>query len=175
MNIIVRRAGRRDLEKLHALWRALRELEGKVDPRLELSKDGAEVTRHHREVILSDPRTGLFVAERGAELVGYLHMQIESGDPIYDPARYGRVVDLFVREDLRRQGIGSRLLAYGREWLASHGLAVYQVTIPVQLPDGQRFFERQGAQPLWVIQHAELPTRSGRPSASVADAGSDEA
>ena len=156
MSVLIRRAGRRDLERIQLLWQHLRELHAKVDPRLVASKDAAQIAHDHREVILADPRTVFFVAEEKGKLLGYLHAQIETNDPIYDPPRYGTIVDLVLREDRRNEGIGSRLLECCKEWFVSHGLSEYRVAVPMQQPDAQRFFSRAGAPPMMVIHRAEI-------------------
>ena len=156
MSVLVRRAGRRDLEPIQSLWQLLRELQAKLDPRFVLSKDAAQIVQEHREVILADPRTVFFVAEEMGKLLGYLHAQIDTNDPICDPPKYGTIVDLVLREDRRNEGIGSRLLECCKEWFVSHGLSEYRVAVPMQQPEAQRFFARAGAPPLMLIQRAEL-------------------
>ena len=156
MSVLVRRAGRRDLEPIQSLWQLLRELQAKLDPRFVLSKDAAQIVQEHREVILADPRTVFFVAEEKGKLLGYLHAQIDTNDPTCDPPKYGTIVDLVLREDRRNEGIGSRLLECCKEWFVSHGLSEYRVAVPMQQPEAQRFFARAGAPPLMLIQRAEL-------------------
>ena len=156
MNVIIRRGGRRDLEQIQGLWLALRELQAKTDARLVPSKDAAQIAREHREMILADPRTGFFVAEERSEILAFLHAQIEANDPNYDPPKLGRIVDVIVREDRRREGIGTRLLEYCKEWFDSHGLIKYRVTLSIHSPEAQRFFERHGVRALEVTHLAEL-------------------
>ena len=156
MSVLVRRGGRRDLEPIQGLWQSLRELQAKIDPRLTLTKDAAQLVREHREIILADPRTAFFVAEEKGKILAYLHAQIETNDPIYDPPRYGMVADLMVREDRRHEGIGPRLVEYCKEWFRSHGLTEYRVLVPAHHPEAKRFFARSGAPPLQVIHRAEL-------------------
>lgn len=156
MSVLIRRAGRRDLESIQVLWQSLREHQVKNDPRLTPSKDGAEIAREHREVILTDPRTGFFVAEEDGELIGFLHAQVDPNDPIYAPERFGTVVDLFVAEPARRRGVGSQLLDYCREWLDSHNLAELRVATPAGNDAARGFFEARGARPLTVLLAAPL-------------------
>ena len=156
MSVLVRRAGRRDLEPIQSLWQSLRELQSKADSRLTPTKDAAQVVRQHREVILADPRTAFFVAEEQGRILGYLHAQIETNDPIYDPQKYGMIVDLIVNEDRRREGIGTRLLEYCKEWFVSQGLSEYRISVPVQQPDAERFLERTGAPAFLATHRAEL-------------------
>jgi GNAT superfamily N-acetyltransferase len=156
MSALVRKAGRRDLEAIHALWRSLRDQVAKLDPRLTPSADADAVTREHREVILADPRTAFFVAEEQGEVIGYLHAQIDTNDPAYEPARYGTIVDLFVREQRRGEGTADALLEACLEWFRSHGLTEYRVDVPSLNRDAQAFFEKQGAEPLALTYLSRL-------------------
>jgi GNAT superfamily N-acetyltransferase len=145
VSVIVRTAGRRDLDAIHALWRELREEQAKADPRLALARESDVQAREHREVILADPRTRLLVAEEGGDVLGYLHAQVDQLDPVYARARVGRLVDVVVRPDHRRQGVGTRLLEGGRDWLRSLGLVEMRVSVPVFADGAERFFQRSGA------------------------------
>lgn len=157
MSILVRRAGRRDLKDIHGLWMRIRELEANADSRLAPAKNAAQIASEHREVILGDPRTAFFVAEDHGAVCGFLHARIEQNDPIYATERYGVIADLFVDEERRGDGIGTRLLNYCLEWFASHGLDSYRIDTPTELPLATRFFERSGAVRLSSRLSAPVP------------------
>jgi GNAT superfamily N-acetyltransferase len=156
MSVIVRRAGRRDLDAIHALWRALREAAAKADPRFALAGDADARVRDHREIILADPRTRFFVAEEQGFVLGYLHAQVDANDPEYETTRYGTIVDLIVREDRRREGIAKALLESAKEWLRSLGVKEYRAAIPAHSPEAALLFERDGAAPLSATYTAAL-------------------
>ena len=144
MAVLARRAGRRDLDAIQTRWLELRESEAKADARLGPSKNAAQIAREHREVVLADRRTAFFVAEDMGEIVGYLHAQIEQDDPSYATGNYGRVADLFVDLERRKQGIGRLLLRCAVEWFASHGTSEYRVSTPAAHPEARAFFQRAG-------------------------------
>ncbi len=148
MSVIVRRAGRRDLDAIHALWRALREAAAKADPRFALAGDADARVRDHREVILADPRTRFFVAEEQGRVLGYLHAQVDANSPEYETTRFGTIVDLIVREDRRREGVGLALVGACREWLHSVGVTELRVVVPAHAPEAAALLERDGATPL---------------------------
>ena len=156
MACIVRRAGRRDLEAIQSLWQRLRELQVKADSRLAPAAAAERLVAEHREVVLADPNTSFLVAEEQGEVLGFLHAQIEQGDPIYALERYGTIVDLFVLESRRGGGIGEQLLQSCLEWFRSLNLQEYRVSTPVHTPEAQRFLEKHGALPLFVVQAAPL-------------------
>lgn len=156
MACIVRRAGRRDLEAIQSLWELLRELQVKADSRLAPAAAAERLVAEHREVVLADPNTSFLVAEEQGEVLGFLHAQIEQGDPIYALERYGTIVDLFVLELRRGEGIGEQLLQSCLEWFRSLNLQEYRISTPVHTPEAQRFLEKHGALPLFVVQAAPL-------------------
>jgi GNAT superfamily N-acetyltransferase len=156
MACIVRRAGRRDLEAIQSLWERLRELQVKADSRLAPAAAAERLVAEHREVVLADPNTSFLVAEEQGEVLGFLHAQIEQGDPIYALERYGTIVDLFVLELRRGEGIGEQLLQSCLEWFRSLNLQEYRISTPVHTPEAQRFLEKHGALPLFVVQAAPL-------------------
>jgi len=146
MAVLVRRAGRRDLEAIHGLWQALRALEAKLDFGDRLAIRAEELVREHREMILADPRTAILVAEQQGRVLGYVHGQVETNDPVYLPERYGVIVDLIVCEGHRREKIGTRLFEACREWFVSRGIGELRLHVPVSAGDAQRFFEAVGHQ-----------------------------
>jgi GNAT superfamily N-acetyltransferase len=156
MACIVRRAGRRDLDAIQSLWELLRELQVKADSRLAPAAAAERLVAEHREVVLADPNTSFLVAEEQGEVLGFLHAQIEQGDPIYALERYGTIVDLFVLELRRGEGIGEQLLQSCLEWFRSLNLQEYRISTPVHTPEAQRFLEKHGALPLFVVQAAPL-------------------
>ncbi len=160
MSVIVRKAGRRDLQAIQELWQTLRELEAKIDPCFRTSRDGPQLVRQHRQMILADPRSAFLVAEEHGRILAYLHAEIESNDPVLEPARFGVVVDIIVREDRRREGIGGRLMDHCREWFASQAVGEFRAAVPVQHPVAERFFAAQQAVPRQVLYRAEVRVES---------------
>jgi GNAT superfamily N-acetyltransferase len=156
MGVLVRRAGRRDLDAIHGLWQELREIENKHGAGERLGIRAEELARDHRELILADPRTAILVAEEQGRVLGYAHAQVETNDPVYLPERYGVLVDLIVCEDRRRERIGTRLFEACREWLVSRGAGELRMHLPVSASEAQAFVESLGSQPRRVESRLAL-------------------
>ena len=163
MSVLCRRAGRRDLGSLQLLWCQARSYEHKVDAHFDITRDAESVAREHHELILSDPRSGFFVAEERGEVLGYLHAQIETGPLGSLPTRYGEVVDLIVFEGRRREGIARRLLEYCRDWFDGQGVDEFRVTLPVNSEPAHRLFGAEGARPRTVTYLSALRPAPERP------------
>lgn len=70
--------------------------------------------------VSASPNQGLFVAHRRKVLVGWAH--VHGVVPLH-AASHASVVSLFVRSELRGQGIGQALLRACREWAEANGYA----------------------------------------------------
>lgn len=65
---------------------------------------------------MANPAHAVFVAERGGEVVGYLHL--EEYDVLY-AGHMVNVLGIAVSSACRRQGVGRALLAAGEAWARS--------------------------------------------------------
>lgn len=70
------------------------------------------------QACLANPAHAIFVAERGGEVVGYLHL--EEYDVLY-AGHMVNVLGIAVSSACRRQGVGRALLAAGEAWARSQG------------------------------------------------------
>ncbi|UGT43552.1 GNAT family N-acetyltransferase [Nocardia yamanashiensis] len=89
-------------------------------------------------LVTADPATALFVAESGGELLGFTYLARQSD---------GRVLldNLHVRPDLKRGGIGGRLLRRALHWTATEfpGHPMYLEVLKDNHP-AIAFYERHG-------------------------------
>jgi ribosomal protein S18 acetylase RimI-like enzyme len=125
-------------------------------------------------------RRALLVAEEGEILVGYIELAIvERGwrvrTPLLDwmrfqllpsygskpdaallPFRYGLIRDIFVAPGQRREGLGTKLVQAGLEWLRGRGLDRAQAAIRENNPDGGGFFSALGFEPIQFLVRKRL-------------------
>jgi GNAT superfamily N-acetyltransferase len=97
----VRTVGQRDLWALARLWRSMRlEEAGSRDP-----ETGADLSPFYElaDRRSQEPATILLIAYRGDQAVGFYCGRVQG--------RVGRGVDLYVRAEARRRGVGRRLVA----------------------------------------------------------------
>lgn len=157
MPVLLRGAGRRDLDAIHDLWRARRDAELKLQAGLAAAGEADALEREHRELVLADPRTRFIVAEERGKVLGFAHAQIESNDLAYLPERYGVLVDLFVREEQRGQGLARKLLEQVDDWLRSRGIRELRARVLEADADAHSFLAHVGGRPLLSTFRREVP------------------
>lgn len=156
MTILLRGAGRRDLEAIHELWRVRRDQELGMHQGLAWAPEAEHEIKEHRELVLADPRTRFVVADERGAVVGFAHAQIESNDLALLPERYGVLVDLLVTEDHRGRGLARKLLDHVDEWLRSRGVTELRARVLESDLVAQGFLKRVGGTPLLSIFRREI-------------------
>jgi ribosomal protein S18 acetylase RimI-like enzyme len=93
---------------------------------------------------LDDPEAVVFVAERGAEVVGYVYASLEPTNwkELRDAA--GFVHDVLVTEAGRRLGIASALMRHAIDWLRAHGAPRVMLWTAAPNDPAQRLFDGLG-------------------------------
>ncbi len=113
MEINIRRWKASDSEKILASWLEFCRSAARSDMRLK--SDSARVLRQWLNSRMREPATIGFVAEKEGVCVGFLIGRIdewESTPPLLEPRKMGIIDAVYVDEELRRSGIGARLIEH---------------------------------------------------------------
>jgi ribosomal protein S18 acetylase RimI-like enzyme len=78
------------------------------------------------------------VLEKGGTVVGYIWFGMREGDL----GRYGFLHQLFIRKDLRRQGLANRLLSYAEGYLRSNGAKSLTLNVTEANVPAVKFYEK---------------------------------
>lgn len=93
--------------------------------------------RHIDEDVAANP-AGVFVAEAGGRVVGYITTVIDRD------AGKGRIPNLAVDPDFRQQGLGRRLMVHALNYLRGEGLAYAMIETMAQNEAGQHLYPACG-------------------------------
>jgi ribosomal protein S18 acetylase RimI-like enzyme len=129
--IDIRQATASDLPQLADLWREFMDYHAERDPFFTPAPDGREQWLDFVGGKLSDDSWQVVVAEEAGRLVGYCSVSILEHPPIIVDRRYAFVQDLIVTERHRRQGIGTRLFEFARDWAHAQGVARVELNVSV--------------------------------------------
>ena len=148
------------LAALHLLsWRAT------YDPLLEAA-DRARLTLAERRAAwerrLADDPWGVWLAERGGRLVGFVSADPALDDDL-DPVRMAEVTSLHVTPEFHGHGLGRRLLAHAEEQLRSAGFEEAVLWVLAANRSARDFYERLGWRPEGVAVRREMGGQAGLP------------
>jgi ribosomal-protein-alanine N-acetyltransferase len=98
---------------------------------------GIAYSRYALGEFLSLPGARAWVAGNTGELFGFIIARRTA-------RRLGHIITLDVREDRRRQGIGTALLETAEDWLRGEGATVARLETAVDNPAAVAFWEKSG-------------------------------
>lgn len=110
--IELRPATLQDLGALVVLWEALNRDGQAADPRYQPKQDARAAFGWYAKSIWTarDPFPGAFVAVDGEALVGFVAGTLVHPNPVLDPIASVVITDMYVAPEVRRTGIGRRLV-----------------------------------------------------------------
>lgn len=156
--IRVRRAGASDAAALGRLFAEVHNLHSEAEPAVFKRIDEAMAEEHLRKTLASESSV-LFVAESGAEVVGYVVVDLVSLDetPFRWASRRVHVRQLGVTESARGHGAGRALMAAVDEH-AQHQAGVDVATLEHWAfnESAARFFTKRGYEALSVQRRKSL-------------------
>ena len=108
--------------------------------------------------LTADENVGLFVAEVGGKLVGFVHSVIRDSPtiPVFVPRRYAIVDSIGVKSEFQNQGIGRGLLDTVHEWVIAKGATAVELNVYEFNQTAIAFYQRLGYQTLSRRMSREL-------------------
>jgi ribosomal protein S18 acetylase RimI-like enzyme len=156
--VVIRRAEERDLPVLGRLGAALMRLHYAFD-RERFLAPGAHPEEGYARFLGTQvgDDVAIFVAERDGRVVGYVYAGIEprSWKELRDVA--GFLHDVVIDADVRRLGVGARLVETAAEWLVARGVPRVMLWTAERNATAQRFFERLGFRRTMIEMTREAP------------------
>ncbi len=155
VEVTVALAGAQCVDQVRGLWLALHQHERSVAASIPFSDD--EQSWHRRRALYVESLTReqgfLALARIGSGVVGYAFVFFEEGsdDTFALGERFAELYSLSVAREWRRQGVGTLLLDFVDDELASRGIRDVRVAVMVGNSDAQRLYERRGLQPAETI------------------------
>lgn len=157
--IVIDRGGVDDVPALRDLWLELHHHHAEVAPQSGEFVDDETSWRvrsaSYREW-LADPRSFVLLARAGDRLVGYALVRVmEAGPDLTDSWRVPDVIaeieTMLVTAEVRRAGLGSRLLDEIDAELERQGITEVIVGLMPGNDGAQRLYERRGFQRRWLV------------------------
>ena len=146
-----------DLDPIVNLWSGLISHHRSLEPRLYQTEIHAPASYRAFVRRKLDDRDGMvLVADRDGEILGYLLGGVGQRAPVYVVRSVGMIFDLMVMPDLRRQGVGRRLVETARTEFGRLGIHDIQVNFAPMNGEATAFWAALGFETL--LHEAYLKT-----------------
>ena len=142
-DLLIRNAKIEDLDALRGLYLALEEDGVRYQP--EHFVIGERTDEFFQNIFDSDNQD-ILVADIDGEAVGFVHVMILQQKKVscLKPQSVVYMQDLCVREDMRNQKIGAKLVRAAKDYGREHNADFIRTQVFPGNVDGMRFYERNG-------------------------------
>ena len=145
-SVAIRSYEPKDREQLRKLVLDLHETIRPLDEDLAPGETIIDAYFEHLLALQSRTHGALFVAERDGRLVGYVCLfgRVDPEDPDEIDRPHSYIADLYVCPDVRRSGVGVRLLEKAEEFARGLGVGRIDLKVVAANREAHRFYCRHG-------------------------------
>lgn len=143
----IRLAVSNDIKSICKLYSAFFEFHAKKQP---YYCRAAEESGEYPQSVIESETEDIIVATEGDDIIGILHI-IEKITPPYPsvvPHKYAEIMDIFVTETFRRNGVGKMLIIAAEEWAKSRGLEYLELNVIHENTGAFKFYRRNEFEPV---------------------------
>ena len=148
MTISVRKAAANDYIAMCELFDEADALHRENLPHRFQKPGGPVREQEYYSGLIADGNVGLFVAEAGGKLVGFVHALIRDAPaiPVFVPRRHAIVDGIVVKSEFRNHGTGRMLMDKMQAWAIAKGAASIELNVYEFNETAISFYERLGYQ-----------------------------
>lgn len=144
----IRKAAKKDLDTLVGLeHRLFKEHMNAHQVEFRLKKDFWAIHKKHLSAEIKRRKNVFFIAEMEGNPVGYIAGNIDEDPPVFMDRMKGRVTGFYVKEGLRRRGIGKALFAELKKWFKKRGIRSMRLFVAKSNSRAKRMYESLGFGP----------------------------
>ena len=142
--IKVKKASRKDVEKIKSLWCEFIDFHERYDSHYKRSENGANIFGRFVTSQISNRNALVLIAQVDKETCAYLLARLESRPPVFVETRYGMIYDIAVSEKYRRKGIGEKLYNTAFEWFQKRKVKRIELNVSISNPVSMKFWTKIG-------------------------------
>ncbi len=137
------------------VWKEFMEFHKNIDSFYTIKKGAEkEFEKFIREIIVADDAHSLVALDRN-QIIGFSISRIMKHPPVFEKSEYGKIIDLAVKEEYRRQGVGEEMLSIIFEWFDAHDIKRIELKVASKNKVGYSFWEKHGFMDYIHVLHLE--------------------
>ncbi len=156
MNIRVRKARKEDLYELANLWYELARMHEKIMKGYNLSKDPKKQWLGMMEENIEEENYTTFVAKDNNEILGFASATLRKRASFFSVRYMGVIMDIYIKENRREEGIGSLLVQAAEDWIRRKGVRLAVVTVAPENDIANEFWSECGYETYLLRKRKEL-------------------
>lgn len=156
MSIEVRELENKDIGQVVDMWYELATMHEEAMNGYDLAEDPkdawAEFIRNSRE----KKNMVTLIAEENDDVLGFVNVVIKKRAPFFAERRAGNILDLFVKEEERRKGVGTMLVKRAENWIKGQGVKLANMTVATVNEGAKGFWDGMGYEAYLEKRRKEL-------------------
>ncbi len=144
MSLKIREAKKEDIDAIVEMWYSLASKHQDMMRGYELSDDCRDSWRSFVERGMDREGMCTFVAVKENELVGFLNVVIRERLGIFEEKYMGMILDVYVKEKKRGEGVGTKLTNRAEKWIKDKGVNIAVLTVSPENDKAVEFWEENG-------------------------------
>lgn len=145
-----------DIDKIIVLWEGLMRFHENCVSDFVLNKDAKQKMIAYLQSFFNSKEKTVFVAEQSNEIVGYIFGLVKKKPPVFEENVVGEIGDTFVREDMRRKGIGEALVETVLEWIKQKGLKSVELNMYPENKVAAVFWDKMGLKSYFLTRRKNI-------------------
>ena len=144
MEIKIRKAKKNEIEELVKLNSLFIDYHRKLD---NYFRHGSEVRKSYNMYlsrIIKKRNVKILFAEIDKKIVGYLIGEIRKAKPFLVPKRIGNISEAFIKEEYRKEGIGSKMVENLINWFKENKIKNIEVSVNFNNEIGKKAWQKFG-------------------------------
>ena len=137
-------AGKEDIEKIVGLWHSLAEEMAPYSELNELNANSSEeVSREGFRKHLRSADYTTYLIKQDEKIAGYVKLK-QGRHPSRNKSEYTKIIDLYIKERFRGQGIGTEVIEKVEQIASDRGSEYIKVSSEWENKGARRFYKKNG-------------------------------
>jgi ribosomal protein S18 acetylase RimI-like enzyme len=143
-NIEVEEPSESQVPEILEVWKEFIDLHALHDPYYRRCEDCERGMSDFIHRCLGDPNLMIRTAKHESRVIGYVIGEVVRRSPCFITSEFGSIIDLAVKHEHRRRGVGEALYAEALDWMRMKGVKRVELKVSTGNENAEAFWTKQG-------------------------------
>ena len=141
MNVVP--ASEIDIDELCDMWKELQDYHKGMNLYTPESEEWRTYKKKEIQLLLQSENSKIFLVKGSNEILGYVRGVVQNVSPVFKVGKIGRIEEMFVKKEFRRQGIGNLLIHSIKQWFKEKMVERIDIQVGNENISGKLFWENE--------------------------------